>query len=175
MTLKINIQSEAVQAFFKGAGDRLHQNVRRAVDRLSIELQTLVKEKLSGSVLHVRTGTLRRSINRRVVDTPVRIAAQVGTNVVYAAIHEYGFSGEENVREHVRKHYDIGTVKLTGKEHNGMRTWVRERGEYLRTGKVIAHTRTMNMPARSYLRSSLKEMEPKIVEGIRAAAVEALQ
>lgn len=173
--LKIDIRGEAVLAFFRGAGDKLHLSVRSAVDRLSIELQTLVKKKLSGEVLHNRTGTLRRSINRVIVDTPARIEAQVGTNVVYAAIHEYGFDGEVNVREHVRRLYAEGTEKLSGASHGGIRSWKRVQGQMRGETTVKAHSRHVKMPERSYLRSSLKEMGPQIAEGIRAAALGALR
>lgn len=51
--------------------------------------------KLSGQVLNVRTGTLRRSITfgagtSRIEVGLNRIMGIVGTNVIYGAIHEFG-------------------------------------------------------------------------------------
>lgn len=89
--LTITTNAESFIARFAGASDRLHDRMRGAVQRLAIEIQASVKDsKLSGQVLHVRTGTLRRSINQRVDEDAGNITGVVGTNVRYAAIHEYG-------------------------------------------------------------------------------------
>lgn len=48
------------------------------------------KNKLSGQVLKVRSGRLRSSITNRVFLSGKDLAGQVGTNVVYAKIHEIG-------------------------------------------------------------------------------------
>jgi phage gpG-like protein len=147
MKITVDIRAEEFLARLKGAGERLHAVMVRVVTRLSIEIQAaVVSDKLSGQVLHTRTGTLRRSINRVVFDEPGRILAQVGTNVVYARVHEYGFQGIQNVREHARK------------------------------GHIVrAHVRNVNMPERSFLRSTLREFEQKIRTDIRRAAMEALK
>ena len=42
------------------------------------------------ATLAVKTGRLRRSITERVTVTKDRVTAQVGTNVKYGRIHEYG-------------------------------------------------------------------------------------
>lgn len=63
----------------------------KVITSLSIQLTAYVKDKkLSGQVLNVRTGTLRRSITFRVNSLPDKIEGVVGTNLIYAAIHEYG-------------------------------------------------------------------------------------
>jgi phage gpG-like protein len=65
--------------------------VTRSVEALAIELSSKVKEeKLSGQVLKNRTGTLRRSINYKLWALTDAAKAQVGTNVEYARIHEFG-------------------------------------------------------------------------------------
>ena len=45
------------------------------------------------ATLGVVTGTLRRSINKKVSVTPGKISATVGTNVKYAPRHEFGQEG----------------------------------------------------------------------------------
>jgi phage gpG-like protein len=74
---------------------RMYPNAKKglleAVTRLAIQLQrNVMKDKLSGQVLNVRTGTLRRSINQLVSQTDTSTEGRVGTNVEYARIHEYG-------------------------------------------------------------------------------------
>jgi len=137
----------------------------RIVTRLSIEVQGAVKsEKLTGQVLHNRTGTLRRSINRVVEDDGRNVIAQVGTNVAYAGAHEFGFDGRVNVREHVRR--------STAQMATGRRSRVRKsEGEI----HVRAHVRQMHLPERSYLRSTVRERAVQIRTAIKAGALEALR
>jgi phage gpG-like protein len=68
-------------------------NLKRGIDRGTSRLERTIKEKkLSGQVLNVRTGLLRSSWHT----TPARyqpgvgVSGQVGTNVKYARVHEYG-------------------------------------------------------------------------------------
>lgn len=161
--LNVDIRAETFLASLKGAADRLAANLLRAVTRLSIEIQTAVKRKLSGEVLHNRTGTLRRSINRVVTQDSHGVIATEGTNVRYAAIHEYGFNGEVTVAEHVRKAAGAAVGKKGGKTPAGG------------TVNVRSHVRHVVMPERSFLRSTLRDFTPKIQTDLRAAALEALR
>jgi len=120
--------------------------LRTAIQRLTIQLQGNVKgDKLSGQVLQVRTGRLRRSITQQVTESGDTITGIVGTNVEYAHRLEYGFEGQETVREHIRK---------------------------LKSGKIASvrsFVRNAKTPQRSFLRSALQEMKPTIIEEITAA------
>lgn len=134
-------------SFLDSMSSKLHERLVRVVERLSIELQAHVKQnKLSGQVLKNRTGTLRRSINRRVTVTPTSVQASVGTNVKYAKVHEYGFKGTVQVREHLRM------IK---------QAWGRPIEE--REVSVRAHARKVDLPARSFLRSALRDKRAQIV------------
>lgn len=80
---------ESVMVRFQGAAERMRQALGRATMRLAVEAQRRVAgEKLSGGVLKVRTGRLRRSINVRPLQETARIGATVGTNVFYGRIWE---------------------------------------------------------------------------------------
>ncbi len=141
----------------KSLGIRVRDRLRSDITRLTIKLQRKVKEeKLTGQVLHVRTGRLRRNINRRMAETATSITGQVGTNVSYAAIHEYGFTGVVNVREHLRMQSVVFGRPITPTAVT-----------------VRAHAMRMHMPERSFLRSALAEMRPEIVttlqQGLREA------
>lgn len=147
MELTVEIRAEALLARLKGTHDRLQADLRRAVERLSITVQSDVKEnKLTGQVLHVRSGTLRRSINRKVDEDARGIMATVGTNVIYGRVHEYGFQGQVNVREHTRMGHTVS-----------------------------AHTRQVDLPERSFLRSTLREREDEIKDTLRAAVLRSVQ
>jgi phage gpG-like protein len=146
--ITVQFNAEAFLARLAGQGDQLLGSLRSVVNRLSITVQGAVKEgKLTGQVLHVRTGTLRRSINRVVTESENAIHASVGTNIVYGAIHEFGFQGAVDVRAYVR-------------------------GD---GAAVSAHTRQVNLPARSFLRSTLAERESEITSTLRAEVLGSLR
>lgn len=133
----------------------MDEKIYQAVNRLSLRLLRHVKaDKLSGQVLKNRTGRLRRSINRKVTSSENAIIATVGTNVSYAAAHEYGFHGNVSVKAHLRK-----LTKAFGKAIKNPHQI-----------EVRASTRKMNMPERSFLRSSLKDLAPTIRTELTAAA-----
>jgi phage gpG-like protein len=140
---------------FHALHPRIHGELSRTVQRLAIKLTAHVKQnKLTGQVLKVRTGTLRRSINYQVAVTPISTMASVGTNLSYAAIHEYGFRGVVNVRAHLRLAKTVFGRELAtpAVQHVG------------------AHSRRVNIPARSFLRSALKDLKPEIVAQLEVAA-----
>lgn len=133
----------------------------KTVDRLALKLLRKVKrDKLSGQVLRVgkRGGRLRRDINYRVERSGKAVYGTVGTNVNYGRVHEYGFKGTVSVRAHLRE------VKQAF-------------GKPLQEAKQVfvrAHSRQMNLPERSFLRSALREMQPEINEEMCKAMRSAL-
>lgn len=141
----------------KSAG--VKTGVGRAVQRSAIDLVGRVIRKLTDDVLKVRTGRLRRSITYVFREDNSGATAIVGTNLKYAAIHEYGFKGTVNVRAHAR----MQTMAF---------------GKPMKEPRMVAvreHGMNMNMPERSFLRSALKEGLPTYQANIRKAIVEALK
>lgn len=138
-------------------GERMLSAVHETIQRLTIKMQGHVKDKkLSGQVLNVgkRGGRLRRSINQKFNATgPSGPVGTVGTNVSYARVHELGFSGDVQVREHMRK------IK---------EAWGKPLAEPIEIA-VRAHTRAMNMPVRSFLRTALADIQPEVLPSITAA------
>src|SRR5262245_20908179 len=108
-------------------------------------IQAYVKGgKLTGQVLHVRTGALRRSIGGQVEDVGGEVVGRVGIfggpTEPYGRAHEYGVSKTVSVKEHFR------TIKEAfGRPIAPTAVRVRE------------HTMKLNLPERSYLRSTLAE------------------
>lgn len=132
---------------------QIHKSLLATITKLSFQLQAkVVSEKLSGQVLKTKTGTLRRSISTNVTNLPNQIVGRVGTNVDYGLAHEYGFKGIVTVQGHLRK-----ITKAWGRS-------ISPRQIYVGT-----HQKNVNLPARSFLRSALKEMAPTIKAEINKA------
>jgi phage gpG-like protein len=139
-------------ARFNAMPDRLRQELKVGITRSALLVQRdSMQNKLSGQVLQVRTGRLRRSINIKVDDSGTKVVGTVGTNVEYAAVHEYGFHGAVTVREHLRR-------TVSGKQ-----------------SLVRAHQMQMNVPEKSFLRSALQDMQPQIRIEFEQAAARALR
>jgi phage gpG-like protein len=102
ITLYLSGQGE-VMARVRRLSERIPQEMRIGIERLTIRLQTIVRsEKLSGQVLKVKTGRLRNSIAREVFSAGAMVTGIVSSAVKYAKPHEYGFHGTVSVREHMR-------------------------------------------------------------------------
>lgn len=126
--------AEEVEVRLAGLPDLVRERVRQRVQSLGLELLRKVKEeKLTGQVLNVRTGRLRRSVNEDTTTSGDRVQSAVGTNVNYARFWEKGFHGVEQVRAHMRQGHPIR-----------------------------AHSRNVDVKPRSFLLSSLNEMRPRI-------------
>lgn len=147
------VGQEQVERVLELAGPQLRQALNAALEVQGVKLAQYAKfHKLSGQVLHVRTGTLRRSVHSTANDSdPNHFYVDVGTNVPYGAVHEFGFQGLVSVREHLRR-------AKSGKE-----------------SIVRAHTMHMNLRARPWLRPSLQESKDNIVVALKAAMMKALQ
>ena len=107
---------------------------------------------MQGQVLKHRSGALGLSIQTETTTTGPTTTGEVFSagDVKYAAIHEFGFHGVETVRQHVR-------TMVFGREVPAFLC-----GPF---------TRQVDMPERSFMRSSLADHAEQIVAGIREAAV----
>lgn len=151
----VQVNDTQVLARFDVMSDRVHDALVAKVGALTLQLEAKVKAKLSGDVLQVRTGALRRSIFSKVDDqgdAVYGIAASSG-DVKYAAFFEFGFTGTEAVRAHIRHISEAFGKPL--KEEIAV--------------QVRAHDRKVDMPAHSFLRSSLAEMKDQIAAGLKQA------
>lgn len=139
--------------------DRLNASpdvIRRAliakVTALTLRLEAHVKQdKLSGQVLHAKTGRLRRAVASRVQEVNGQIigTVYVSNDVPYARIHEYG--GKTQAHEIVPVKAKALAFILGGKQV---------------FFKRVQHPGSL-MPERSYLRSSLDDMRDEIINGIK--------
>lgn len=142
--------------------ERVHQALLEKMSTLTAALAAKVIDKLSDDVLHVRTGELRRSISMKVDDDgdvirgTVYSAANSPANK-YAAIQEYG--GTIHIPDIYPTKAQALHFVIDGKD--------------VFAKMVRAHDVTI--PERSFLRSSLEEMQDDIVSGIKDAILEGLQ
>lgn len=128
---------------------RLHMALLRRFNVLANEVMMRVRQKLSGEVLNVQTGALRRSIQRKIEDSGSTITAIVyqSGDVKYGKIHEFGGDIYPTKAEYLRFQTKDGS-------------WVM--------------TKHVHIPARPYMIPTLTEMEPHIVESLHEAVREAL-
>jgi phage gpG-like protein len=122
---------------------------------LTERLLALAAANLSGSVLKARTGTLRDSLSASVDLSGADIRATVGSSAPYAAFQEYGFTGVESVRAHLRRQ----TVAF-GRAIAPVQVAVRP------------YDRRVDYPAHSFLRSALADMSQDIEDGLADALAE---
>jgi len=147
---------DAVAAQLQAMSSAVQRALIDAVAQSAIAVQTRVQQKLAGEVLNERTGRLHDSI--AVISDGGGLTATIGTDVVYAGVHEFGFTGSETVREHLRRQ----SIAF-GKPIAPVEVLVR------------AHSRRVDFPERSFLRSALAELEPDINDAIEAAVSEAVK
>ncbi|MGH8158371.1 MAG: hypothetical protein ACREPQ_09635 [Rhodanobacter sp.] len=142
-------------AFGSGARAKLLDTM----NTVAIDIASYIKDqKLSGQVLKVRTGRLRRSITPSVEASGSGISAVTlggGTNVAYARPHEYGFQGTVNVPTYQR-----------------MQTMAWGRPMEAKLVQVRAHPMRLNIPERSFMRSGLRDKAPAEIERIRQSMAE---
>ncbi len=137
----------------------VHDALLRKIQALRLQLEAHIKnDKLSGQVLNVISGDLRRSIFSDVDDEGTAIYGRAASSgdVKYAAIHEFGGTTPA---------HDIFPTKA-----NALAFMM---GGQQVFAKVVHHPGS-TMPERSYMRSSLADMSEMIVSGMRQAVTDGL-
>jgi len=157
MLLNIGVTGERELVARLGAmPQKLHDALLRKVTVLALKLEAKVKGKLSGEVLNVKTGALRRSIFSEVDDNVTSIIGKVASSgdVKYAAIHEFG--GKTAAHDIIPSKAQALAFMMEGK---------------MKFASVVHHPGSV-MPERSYLRSSLADMKQDIIDGLTQAVQE---
>lgn len=136
----------------------INSGLARTITKLGIDLQRNVQQnELTGQMLAARSGSLRSSIDLRVDQSATELTATVFTESPYARAHEYGFAGTVNVRASLRRITEAFGRPISGK-----------------TISVRAHSRSMDLPERSFLRSALEDIAPAIRDGVEVALRESV-
>lgn len=159
------IGSEKVTAHFKQIGPQAVPKLTARIQKVVISLQAkVIQNKLSGQVLRIRSNNLRSSIHQEVAVAGSTITGIVGTNVEYAAYHEYGLQGTVNVKEHLRRTKSVKIAFAKGKNKGKLNLLATRKSqkEKAATITVKAHTRKVDYPEHSFLRSAMADMTDEI-------------
>ena len=156
----VELQGEqAVIARFDAMPSKVHSALWRTLQALTLNLRDhVVNDKLQGQVLEHRTGKLSRSIDWNVADSGDNMVGAVfatGT-APYAHRLEYGWHGDETVKTFQRRQ-----TMAFGKPIDPI------------TVTVNSFTRKANQPARSFLRSSMKDQAAMIEKSLQDAVAKA--
>ena len=149
-----------LKAKFEGMPAAIHEALLQTVYILDNDLVRYIQDKkLSGQVLKIQTGALKRSIKGDVIDSGTEItgtAFSSGDVIKYAGIHEYG----GNTSPH-----DIVPVKAKALRF-------RSGGKTIFT-KIVHHPGS-KMPERSFMRSSLAENKDHITEEMQKTIIKGI-
>jgi phage gpG-like protein len=135
----------------------LAERLAQEVERLAGVLRDRVERKLTGEVLRQRTGRLAASIAVDVERNGLAVAATIGSDAPYAAIHEYGGV--------------IPAHEILPRSARALAFPWRGRQRFFKRVQLPA----VAMPERSFLRLALDETAPKIRAAIEQAAVEVVR
>lgn len=155
--IRVDVSANQVIATLDRLVPKATQGIRVAVTANTVRMLGYVQRRLSGEVLNVRTGRLRRAAFDRIEDGGSAVSGVVAmsSDVPYARIHEFG--GRIQIPE-------IVPVKA-----NALRF------EY--GGRVIFAKRTkahpVDIPERPYMRPSLKEVSGRFLADMQAVANQA--
>jgi len=142
---------EQTVAFLRSLGHTLPDRVARVVGEYGFDVLAHAKTNVA-----VKTGRLSRSIHLELTRDDTMARGTVGTNVEYAGVIEFGFKGQESVRAHLRQ--------IT-------QAWGRQIAP--RAVSVRQHQRSVNRPAKPYLRPALVQASPPLAERVAAIKVTA--
>jgi phage gpG-like protein len=118
--------------------------------------------KNKGKSILMQSGTLRNSIR---VTNESAMSVTIGSNIIYAKIHNEGSQETVQVRAHERA---IGSIDITELNKKG-----KQKKQAIKT-PVKAHSRKMNMPKRQYMGKS-ESLINRQTDLIAAAIIKALK
>jgi HK97 gp10 family phage protein len=147
---------EVLAARLEAMSGKLAAALGQEAARLGDELRAAVERNLGGGVLQQRSGRLAASIDVSVQRDGAAVSATVGSDVPYAAIHEYG--GMIPAREILPQSARALAFPWQGRPRFFKRV----------------ELPPVQMPERSFLRSALAEMAPEIRAALAAAVSRAV-
>jgi phage gpG-like protein len=150
------VGADALAGRLEAMPRRLASALAQEASRLGEELRAAVERNLSGGVLQQRSGRLASSIAMSVALSGGAVRATLGSDVPYAAIHEYGGV--------------IPAHQILPKSARALAFPWQGRGRLFRRVEMPP----VRMPERSFLRSALAEMEPEIRAAMADAASRAV-
>lgn len=144
----------------------------RKMEQASIYLMNYIqRKKLSGDPLKRRTGNLVRAMNYNVTENNGDVVGKVGNRMVYSAIHETGGT----IKAKKGKYLTIplpaamtpaGVLRKPARQWEN--TFVRGKVIFQRRGEknvpLFVLKESVDIPARPYISTSLKETRDRIIK-----------
>lgn len=159
MVPEIKVDTTRAFAWLSAMPKNVHDALLQKIDAQRLQLEALIKAKLSGLVLQVRTGALRRSIFSETIDGNDSIVGRAASSgdVKYARIQEYG--GQTAPHDIVATKAQALAFVMGGKQ--------------VIVKKV--HHPGSHIPEHSYMRSSLSDLAPQFAAGMKQAVIDAME
>jgi phage gpG-like protein len=131
---------------------KLRKEIEKTIEQNAQAVAERAREKVSGEVLHERSGRLRAGIAVAVSG----LSARVTSDALYARIQEYG--GRNEMPDIV-----ANAAKALAFAYQGRLVFAKS---------AVAHP--VNIPQRSYLRSSLAEQSQLFLDDLRRNVIDSL-
>lgn len=193
--IKIQISDDArkILAGMKDVPLRMARAMCRALDRENqLTIGHIQETKLSErgpKTLGVVTNRLRSSVRATAAEViGDGVTSSIGTNVIYAGPHEFGFDGEVTVKEHMRKtatrfaidngrttvsRKAAGRLGLLTKKGTGRKGAAAAVGG--QTVTVKQHMRKMHLPARGMFQAGITERATDYAQALSQAVLSSLR
>lgn len=179
--IRIEIESNAAQVVRKleAFPDRMGAAIAGAMDyenELTVgRIQATKLSRRGPKTLGVVTNRLRSSIRpTKARATGASVVSAIGSNVVYAGVHEFGFSGVVGVRGFTRRQR-TNDILESGERRGFAAVAQRERLLARGIARVAPHRRRLNIPARAYIRTTIDERAGAYSLAVSRAIVDAWQ
>lgn len=170
MSVSVDIQ---IPQNGRAAIERIRQFPKRVMPAIKRAMTTalplitgkIIAERLTGQgpfppaqkKLGVKTGLLRKSLRwTRPEISGDTVTGSIGTNVKYAGVHEFGFSGTVKVRPHSRKTFSKKSFLGGGTTKSGKPKTVRKKVRGA-DAEVRAYSRKVNIPERAPIRTGIED------------------
>lgn len=126
----------------------------------------------------IKTRTMSRSVHSVVIESSVnRAAVQVGTNLEYAAIHEYG--GVIHPKNSKYLAIPVGTYTGSPRRHPDLKVRVTNNGNLVMVsaGGEVQYVlkQSVTIPARPYMRPAYDEQKQEVIDTMQQAYMQLIK
>ena len=189
VVIELTPEAQAVLAKFQSLPLALLRAMAAAVDtenQYSVgHIQSRKLSERGPNTLGVVTNRLRHSVRATKAEiTPAGIESAIGSNVVYAGVHEFGINEQVTVKAHIRRTANrflidngartvsrsqasrLGVLTARGKARKGVAAEVQGSETTVRQ-----QVRQMKFPARHMFREGVRERLPNYREALSKAVV----
>lgn len=179
VVIQLGPDAAALLEKLKAYPREMQQAIRRGMDRANaLVTRQMTRSRFTGKgpfpvsegKLGVRTGRLRRSLlwAKATIDPAGNVTGAIGSNVEYMGVHEFGFSGEVQVRAHRRSRFTAGGKQISIANASKLRGKKKETLS-ASTHDVRGHSRRVNVPERAPVRRGISDGKATYADEITKA------